>query len=256
MSSNIWTECGGRANVRPLRTRAWRVVEAQHAFATLKLVDSVAEQDLLEQLIDGVKPPKPVGPEFARLHYLLSTPFRYPPLPHGSRFGTRAERGIWYGSEQIMTALAEKAYYALLFLEGTTAAINEVQREYSAFAIGIRSARGVDLCGRRFARARAAITSPSRYDASQALGRAMRAAGVEAFRYPSARDPDHRPNVGVFTPAAFATRRLPAAYQSWHCSASREQVRFRRKARVAATEGTAFARACFTVAGKLPAPAL
>ena len=54
----------------------WRGVEAQHIIATLRLVDSPAEQQALEQWLEESKPPLP--PDVApRQHYLLTTPFRY-----------------------------------------------------------------------------------------------------------------------------------------------------------------------------------
>src|SRR3954464_4226566 len=108
MSSSIWTRCAGVSEIRPLRASAYRAVEAQHQVSTRKLVDSSEEQILLEELIDSAKPPDVTR---GRSHYLLSTPFRYPPLLHGSRFGARHERGIWYGSETRRTAFAEVAYY-------------------------------------------------------------------------------------------------------------------------------------------------
>ena len=43
--------------------------------STLKLVDTLAEQALLEDILEESKPPVP--PECRHLHYLLSTPFRY-----------------------------------------------------------------------------------------------------------------------------------------------------------------------------------
>jgi hypothetical protein len=89
--------------------------------STRKLVDSDDEQQVLEGLIDTAKPPWPTGRRFVGLHYLLATPFRHPPLRYGSRFGTRRERGIFYCAEEQATVLAEKAYYVLLFLEGTEA---------------------------------------------------------------------------------------------------------------------------------------
>ena len=52
MSANIWTQCGGISNLRKLKARPWRVVEAQHIVSTLKLVDSLEEQRILEELID------------------------------------------------------------------------------------------------------------------------------------------------------------------------------------------------------------
>ena len=77
MSSSIWTRCAGDSELRPLRLSPWRVVESQHQVSTRKLVDSADEQALLEELIDGAKPPDLTR---GRLHYLLFTPFRYPPL--------------------------------------------------------------------------------------------------------------------------------------------------------------------------------
>ncbi|HEY1229585.1 MAG TPA: RES domain-containing protein, partial [Ramlibacter sp.] len=37
----------------------WRGVEAQHRVATMRLVDTLREQDLLEQLLEQSKPPLP-----------------------------------------------------------------------------------------------------------------------------------------------------------------------------------------------------
>src|SRR3954468_13479640 len=142
MSSNIWTRCAGDSEIRPLRLAPWRVVEAQHQLSTRKLVDSAEEQMLLEDLIDQAKPPS-AAPR--KMHYLLSTPFRYPPLRHGSRFGTRFERGIWYGSETLRTAFAEVAYYRLLFLEGTSAELGTITTQHTAFQVAARTPRGIDL---------------------------------------------------------------------------------------------------------------
>ena len=118
MSQSIWTQCAGRFS--PLSGSFRRVVESQVVNSTRKLLDSDAEQAVLEDLLDRhAKLPVPAG--FEDLHYLLYTPFRHPPLRNGSRFGTRQERGILYGSSDLPTAFAEVAYYRLLFLEGTTA---------------------------------------------------------------------------------------------------------------------------------------
>src|SRR5580765_7882915 len=151
MSSNIWTRCAGDSEIRSLRRSPWRAVEAQHQVSTRKLVDSLEEQALLEELIDRAKPPHAVR---EGLHYLLFTPFRYPPLRHGSRFGTRHERGIWYGSRTQATAFAEKAYYLLLFLEGTAAELAPLETDVSIFQAAYETARGVDLTRPPFARYR------------------------------------------------------------------------------------------------------
>jgi hypothetical protein len=252
MSSSIWTACAGASELGPLQLVPWRVVEAQHIASTRKLVDSAAEQELLETLIDGVKPPSPFG---GRLHYLLFTPFRYPPLRHGSRFGARHERGLWYGAEQQRTAFAEVAYYRLLFLEGTRAALDGVTASLTAFTVRARTMRGVDLLVPPFDRYRALVASPVSYDASQALGRAMRESGVELCRFPSARDRDGGANVVAFTPAVFRGA-APKRFQQWYCTATREAVDFTRGDLTGKRESLQFERAQFLVEGQLPAPSL
>ncbi|MDB4882324.1 MAG: hypothetical protein JWL95_1090 [Gemmatimonadetes bacterium] len=251
MSSSIWTRCAGDSELRTLRLSPWRVVEAQHQLSTRKLVDSADEQMLLEELIERVKPPDDTT---GRLHYLLFTPFRYPPLRHGSRFGGRRERGIWYGSEDRRTAFAEVAYYRLLFLEGSRAALGVVTTSLSAFTVRMHSARGVDLVAPPFAAHRKAIASPVSYVSSQALGAAMRDAGVELFRYPSARDAADGVNVAAFTPSVFGTAR-PHGIETWHCTAERGRVELT-KGDFSRRETFTFPREQFLVKGALPAPAL
>jgi hypothetical protein len=174
--SNIWIQCAGDSNTRELRLDPWRVVESQHQISTRKLVDSDAEQQLLEQLIDAAKPPERTR---GRLHYLLFTPFRYPPLRYGSRFGARHEPGIWYGSEMLRTAFAEVAYYRLLFLEGTAADLGLLQTELTAFRASVRTQRGIDLTAEPFAEFESVLASPVSYAETQALGAAMRECGSD-----------------------------------------------------------------------------
>ena len=251
MSSDIWTACAGGSELRTLAVDSWRAVESQHQVATRKLVDTDAEQLLLEQLIDSVKPPVPAG---GALHYLLFTPFRYPPLPNGSRFGTSRERGIWYGSERQATLFAEVAYYRLLFLHGTSATLGTVETELTAFRVLVRTARGIDLARAPFSAYERVLTLRTTYARTQALGRAMRDAGVEVFRYRSARDAGRGANVGVFDPVAFGRRR-PRELETWHCTATRERVEMRRRDYFSAA-AFAFTVDQFLVGGALPAPAL
>lgn len=249
MSSSIWTQCAGASELRPLRLSPWRIVEAQHQVSTRKLVDTLAEQAILEDLIDRAKPP--ALPD-VRLHYLLSTPFRYPPLRHGSRFAARHERSLWYGSESLETAFAEVAYYRFVFLAGSRAELVPLSAQLTAFTVRLRTASGIDLTVRPFAVHAMAIASPIEYAETQALGGAMRASGVEAFRYPSARW--RGVNVGIFTPAVFGTAK-PRGFETWHGVAAHDRVEvvrhdfFERPSFV-------YPRTAFLVGGELPAPAL
>jgi hypothetical protein len=184
---------------------------------------------------------------------LLSTPFRYPPLPHGSRFGARHERGIWYGAETQRALFAEVAYYRLVFLDASRADFGALTTWHTAFSIRIRTSRGVDLTRPPFDAHRPVIASPTGYGESQALGAAMRAGGVEAFRYPSARDRGGV-NVGVFTPVVFGAAR-PRNMETWHCTATRDRIEVVRRDFFDALAFT-FRREEFLVDGKLPVPAL
>ncbi len=256
MSASIWTRCAGRTERRRLVAEPWRAVEAQHLVSTRALVDSLAEQALLEELLDAAKPPVPADGEFQGLHYLLATPFRYPPLAHGSRFGRRHERGIWYGSDSRETALAELSYYRLLFFAGTSASLLPNTTQLSVFRARVATGAGIDLTAPPFAEHRARISARGSYGASQQLGTEMREAGVEAFRYASARDPAGGTNVGVFTPAAFAARKPRGPAETWHCTVTDAgDVEWVRQDAVAVRR-LRHARAGFLVRGKLPAPAV
>ncbi len=249
MSSTIWTQSAGAYRIRRLTAAPWRVVEAQHRVATRKLVRSDAAQAVLEELIEAQKPPAFDG---GRLHYLLFTPFRYPPLPHGSRFGSATERGVWYGSDTLRAAFAEVAYYRLLFLEGTAADLGLLEADLTAFRARVHTRRGIDLTRPPFTRWRRTLASKVSYAATQPLGTAMRTGGVEAVRYMSARDSEGGSNVALFAPTAFAVRR-PVSLQTWRSAASREAVEISKHdyfERVAFR----FPRAQFLVRGRLPQP--
>jgi len=230
---------------------AWRAVESQHVTSTRKLVDSDDEQQVLEALIDTAKPPWPAGRRFVGLHYLLATPFRHPPLRYGSRFGTRRERGIFYCAEAQATVFAEKAYYVLLFLEGTEANIEPLTRPLTVFQVRVSTKKGADLTRAPFDAHVARVSSPSSYRDSQPLGAAMREARVAAFRFTSARDPDGGANLGLFEPV-FSTKK-PINAQQWICTATRDRVELEPGPAVMRSR-TRFDREAFAVDGVLPMP--
>jgi hypothetical protein len=177
-------------------------------------------------------------------------------LRHGSRFGAKNEPGIWYGSEELRTVFAEKAYYRFVFLSGPKVDLSPIAVEQTAFRVDLDSRKGIDLTHPPFDAHRASISSKTSYQISQALGRAMRAEGVEAFRYKSARDRDGGANLALFNPKAFA-RANPRSPQTWLCISEQKKVSFTQKhAFHAPSAAFEFERSDFEVAGQLPAPAL
>lgn len=235
--------------VGPIAGALWRLVENQEQVATLSYVDSLEEQALLEALLESAKPPPP--PRTANLHYLLRTPFRYPPLPWGSRYGSRHEPGIFYAGLDVATTLAEAAYYRFVFWYSMQTPATELLRsEHSLFAAKYASGRGVRLqappCDTHHDR----LTHPEDYRATQTLGSALRENGVEAFEYPSARHAGGA-CVALFTPAALASIR-PRELTRWLCEVHQDRVLFKG---FEGSEVRAFVLDNFLHQGHLPLPA-
>lgn len=215
MSSSTWTPAALSSEARPLAGSCWRVVEAQHRISTLKIVDSHDEQELLEALIEEAKPPVP--PECRHLHYLLATPFRYvSAYPSGSRFRRPGfTEGVFYAAEEPATAIAELAFHRLLFFvesPGTPWPSNPA--EHTAFAADFATGRAIDLTTEPFAGRSSEWMHPTDYAPCQMLADESRAAAIDAIRYASVRDPEHRLNLAILSCRAF-TRPEPKAYQSW-----------------------------------------
>src|SRR5450631_3271369 len=190
MSSSTWTPAALPSNARPLAGICWRLVEAQHHVSTLKLLDSVDEQNLLEDLIEATKPPLP--PECRDLHYLLSTPFRYgAAYPMGSRFRRAGmTEGVFYASETPQTAVAEMAFHRLLFFaESPSTPWPPNPAEYSAFSAEYATTKAIDLTKGKYNTNRALWTHATDYSHCQAFADAARAAKIEMIRYASIRDP-------------------------------------------------------------------
>lgn len=180
----------------------------------MKIVDTLAEQARLEELLEESKPAIPA--ECRHLHYLLFTPFRYgAKYPRGSRFRRAGfTPGVFYASHTVATAVTEMAFARLLFFHDSPATpwpVNPV--EHTAFQVRFRTTRGLDLIAEAFNRDRAQWTDPGDYTACQNLADAARAAGVEAIRYASARDPGGI-NVALLACAAFSVT-APLATQTW-----------------------------------------
>lgn len=215
MSLPTWTPAALSSEARAYAGAVWRLVEAQHRVSTLKLVDTLDEQALLEELLEESKPVLP--PECAGLDYLLATPFRYGAVyPHGSRF-RRAGRtaGVFYAAEAVTTALAEMAFYRLLFYaESPATPFPANAADFTAFSAAVETEAALDLTRPPLDRDSASWTHLTDYAACQALAEAARTAGVAAIRYASVRDPGQGANLAVLVPAAFAAPR-PLERQTW-----------------------------------------
>lgn len=250
MLTDIWKEVKGSDYLTTIEETVWRVVEAQEVMSTRILVDSLEEQEILEDLIEISEPA--LSNELALYHPLLYSSFRFPPLKHGSRFGRRFENSLWYDSISFGTVFAEKAFYQLNFLRDSAGYYDIVEVPLTVFSVDIKSNRGIDLTKRPFVKFKDAISSPVSYAVSQPLGTDMRSDDVEVFRYQSSRCPHQGVNVGLFTPKAFAhTTPNAKSFQSWHCHATKQRLEYVRT-NVPESETMRFTLDEFMVDKKLP----
>ena len=180
-----------------------RLVEQQGAQATRRTTDSLDEQAWLEDFLEASKPDLPSAEECSVRHRLLLTPFRYRKR-HGSRFASRWERGMFYGSRSRFGCLLEGAYYELVFQNGPeipfprSSAMRKV-----LFHVEVRTSRGLKLQnhGGRALQTRLRDPIDSRF--CQGIGRQMREAGIEAFEYHSARSVEDVIQLGAISCCVF-----------------------------------------------------
>lgn len=223
---SIWSTCQGDKHICELEYEPWRVVEAQHILNSRDLVDSLEEYEILEELLNNSKPvihTKISDP-------LIFTPFRYPPLKYGSRFGRIYEPSLWYGSLDIKTALTEVAYYRLKFNQDTEAELGYVDTLLTAFKVCVKTKQGIDLTKLPFTKHRSDISSKTSYTASQLLGSDMRANKVESFIFYSARTKHEAKNIGVYSIEVFYQKNESYSYnqQTWKCVSNKEDVEIAR----------------------------
>ncbi|MEL6335766.1 MAG: RES family NAD+ phosphorylase [Pseudomonadota bacterium] len=199
----------------PYAGNVWRLVEAQHVVSTMKIVDTMAEQDVLERVLETTKPPVPE--DCRHLDYLLSTPFRYGLYPINSRFRRMGETpGVFYGAEDPMTAVAETVWRRRRFFEGSPETpLPKQPGIYTAFSARVCVPLAIDLTQVPMAEDQVKWTDPDDYTACLNLADQVRAEGGEMIRYASVRHPDALPNIAVLTCRSFEDPH-PSALQTWH----------------------------------------
>lgn len=243
--------------------RLYRIVESQEEIATRSLVDNLQKQQVLENLLEQSKPQRLPGSE--ALHYLLATPFRYPPLPWGSRFGSTAECGIFYGSKTVTTVLAEAAYYRLLFIHDMEPAPpTPVTSYHNIFSAKYCADPGIRLQNPEWQVDWERISHPVNYRFCQELGRRLREAGIAGIEAPSARalqtglaqlpaGNSEGINVALFAPQALL-RRPPTIEAEVTAETDVQAVTFLVKS-ADRVETRQFVCDSFQVGGQLPRPA-
>jgi len=223
--STTWTPRALSAESRPWQCLAWRMVESQHIAATMKLVDTRDEQDILESLLDQDKPLRAHGT--AQLHYLLATPFRYVPLRAGSRFRAYADPGVFYAAESVRTAAAELGYWRWRFLLDAPNLERLGPVPHTAFNVKI-STTTIDLRESGFDLDLKQWRVSSDHTSTQDLARMVRQAEIGGIVYPSTRDPEPAWCIALLVPSGFARKKPEPVSETWYLAVSSEEVVWRR----------------------------
>lgn len=247
---DIWKACQDSIAPESISHELLRVVESQVQIATNSIVDNVDEQLVLEKMLEDTKPTLPR--QAAGLHYLLATPFRYPPLKHGSRFGTRFEPSLFYGSYTLETAFSETAYYRFLFWAGMSnpPPSGKFITQHTIFAIHYETQRGLKLQNMPFCKYDQYLLDKSHYSSTQMLGHHIRGNGIQAFEYKSARDRSHGLNAALLTPEVFTVKQ-PIYQSQWICDTSPHTVSFYTPEKI-----YKYTYETYLAKGQFPAPAM
>ena len=202
--------------------QVWRGVETQYASSSLQLVDSHAEHDALELLLEGSKPP--LQDEVRGQHFLLFTPFRYTP-GQPSRFRAAGHLGIWYGARELKAACAEVAYWRMRFILDSAGLSQRRLTTHHTFFKAAVEGKGLDLTLPPWNTFEDAWKNTRDYAETQRLAAAAEAAGIQVIQYASVRAPG-RTCFAVFTPEALSEPAggLDPSRQRWTCTATRDRV--------------------------------
>jgi hypothetical protein len=176
---------------------------------------NVGAQAVLEDILEGIKPVLP--PEVKGLHWLLATPFRYWPLPGGSRFRRREDPGVFYGAEERETACAEAGYWRLKFWNESTFLSQQPKSiPVTLFEFHAATPRALDLSRPPLVEDRTLWMLPDDYTSTQALADNARQASAEVLRYESVRRLNGR-CLAILSPVAFRSVAEPLNNnrQSW-----------------------------------------
>jgi len=220
VSSSTWMPRVVKSRAARVSARLWRAVEAQHIVSTRRLVDDLEEQRLLEDVLESTKPPVPAPA--ARLHYLLFTPFRYPP-PHPSRFRAMQDPGIFYGGATVRTACAELGYWRWRFLTDSKGLTTLGPAQQTLFEASVRTT-AADLERAPYAKDAALWRHPDDYRATQAFARTAREAGVNMILYGSVRDPEPGRCGAVLHPDAFSAVEPTSPTQTWMLTVTQDHA--------------------------------
>lgn len=149
---------------------------------------------------------------------LFSTSFLNPPFSR-SRFRRPYERGVFYASAELETAMAEVAHHRHEFLKisKSSTAISVTMASLSAQLHG--QLLDVELLGNK-----EAIYSTESYEHSQSLASEVRAESIPGIHYLSVRSNPRKSNFAIFDPGIL--RHIEGLSRLWVATFSLDKIEF------------------------------
>nr|WP_315244361.1 RES family NAD+ phosphorylase [uncultured Albidiferax sp.] len=204
-----------------LESEVWRATDGLEGVATLRLVDTLAELRVLEQILANSLPPLPT--DTAQLEPWLSTPFRHTAL-HSSRFRPAQATGIWYGADAPEAACAEVGYWRWRFLMDSDGLRGSHLVSTQTLFHAVVSGPCLNLESPPWNDHTAVWSDPRDTQACLALAALAQAQAVQWIRYPSARSPEAF-CAAVLDPQAL-TMVAPHAQETWALKVSAQRLIF------------------------------
>ena len=217
MSSSTWTPAALSSEARPLSGTCWRLVEAQYRVSTLKLVDTVEEQCVLEDLIQGTKPVLPAGvrtPSLSSLHALS--------IRSGLSGGLAVQTGrvdgrrLLCGRRTAFGGCRDRLLSVALLCQICLARPGpRTPAEYTAFSAAYATKQGIDLTIGKLQRDKALWMHLMDYEPCQRLGdwRVRRTSRSFATCRCAIRG---RASISPCSTGRVFTRPRPLSEQTWH----------------------------------------
>lgn len=224
MSSPTWTRDALSSEFVSYEGQCFRVVEPQHVYSTMKVVDTATEQKILEEVIGETKPP--IAPDYRECaDFLVYTPSRYAPVDKGSRFRRAGqELCVFYGSETVETAMAEMAFYrALFYSESPETKLPDNAAYYTSFAVDVCTNKALDLMQEPFVQYRDIWTAAVDYGPCQNFADTARDADAGLIRFQSVRCPASGENIAILQSSSFASQKS-YLHQTWGMRITRKSI--------------------------------
>lgn len=230
----------------PLNHNIYRFSRANKYGSLSRLTDSEDQKKILKRKLFPEEFNS--NDNFNDLENFLLEPFKLPPLKYGSRFGSENEKGIFYASCDIITALYESVYYLFVFIKDSNMPLKPYFVTYNSFSVGLKTSNNLDLTVSEWKNLKYKISDPSSWQYSQDIGKKAREADFDSISYYSSRK-DSGVNIAVLKDGVFLNKK-PQDFIYWEGYINNDYITFQSSP----SQVRVFKKSDFMIEGNFPLP--